>query len=87
MRMNAYHYDFHPTGNDAIDRILSAVACAGKAFHHTKYWAEWYDYNTPDGHVGDSPVDWIQNAANDAAKLFAGKDEKGLMIGLEKKFL
>ena len=26
MRLNAYYYSFAPTGNEAIDRILSAVA-------------------------------------------------------------
>ncbi len=64
-RMNAYYYGFSRTGNTAIDRILSAVACAGKAFHHTE---DWSNPTTPYPHLrGDSAVDWIQNAANDAA--------------------
>lgn len=66
MRMNAYYYAFEPTGDAAIDRILSAVACAGKAYHHTDSWGEKCD--PYEGHVGDTPIDWIQNAANDAAK-------------------
>lgn len=33
-RMDAYYYGFDSTGVDDIDRLLSAVACAGKAFHH-----------------------------------------------------
>ena len=45
--------------------ILSAVACAGKAYHHTDNWSEEtpaYEY-----HEGATPVDWIQNAADKAA--------------------
>lgn len=67
MRMSAYYYGFEPTGNDAIDRILCAVATAGKAFHYTEDWSkeasEWPDVQ------GKTPEEWIQNAANDAAKL------------------
>ena len=66
MRMNAYYYSFEPTGDDAIDRILSAVACAGKAYHDTASWNQ--PCNPYEGHVGGTPIDWIQNAANDAAK-------------------
>ena len=65
LRMDAYYYGFDETGLPAIDRILSAVACAGKAFHHTDQWTE--DCAAYLGHVGTSPVEWIQNAANDAA--------------------
>lgn len=65
LRMNAYYYSFDPTGNPYIDKILSAVACAGKAFHHTR---EWNDEDTCVLHSGNSPVEWIQNAANEAAK-------------------
>lgn len=67
MRMEAYYYSFAPTGVEAIDRILSAVANAGKAFHHTESWTE-VDAGPRDGLRGESPVEWIQNAANDAAK-------------------
>lgn len=66
LRMDAYYYGFDPTGNDVIDRILSAVACAGKAFHHTECWTE--ETTAYVGHVGKTPIEWIQNAANDAAK-------------------
>ena len=69
-RMGAYYYGFAKTGIDEIDKILSAVACAGKAFHNTDCWTEddiapWYD------HEGDSCVDWIQNAAIRAATAYA----------------
>jgi len=40
MRLDAYYYGFDPTGVEAIDRILSAIACAGKAYHLTEDWQE-----------------------------------------------
>ncbi len=65
--MDAYYYSFDKTGVPEIDRILSAVACAGKAYHHTECWN---DDSTPyPGHEGETPAEWIQNAANDAAKI------------------
>ncbi len=67
MRLDAYYYYFEPTGVEAIDNILSAVATAGKAYHHTDNWTE----ETPcfeDNLEGDTPIEWIQNAANKAAK-------------------
>lgn len=63
LRMDAYYYSFEPTGVPEIDRILSAVAWAGKAVHHTEYW-------TDDAWEMGSPVEWIQAAANEAAKAF-----------------
>lgn len=65
-RMDAYYYGFEPTGVASIDRILSAVACAGKAYHHTEDWTA--DAGERDHLRGTTPVEWIQNAANDAAK-------------------
>ena len=67
-RMNAYYFGFTPTGIPAIDRILSAVACAGKGCHHTEDWGEFgggYDHLR-----GENYVEMIQNAADDAASLF-----------------
>ena len=68
-RMDAYYFGFDPTDVAAIDRILSAVACGGKAAHHTDDWTTaygpWSDYLR-----GESVVDWIQNAAEDAAIAF-----------------
>lgn len=66
MRMNAYYYGFDDTGDDAIDKILSAVACAGKAYHNTEDWL--YELDPYDGHTGETVVEWIQNAANEAAE-------------------
>lgn len=71
--MDAYYYGFTPTGVEAIDKILSAVACAGKAFHHTESWNE--NAETWDPHTGETPVDWIQNAANEAAAALTKKSE------------
>ena len=75
MRLDAYYYGFDSTGNDAIDLVLSAVACAGKAFHKTDCWmdeAEPSRYN--ERLRGETMVEGIQNAANDAAKLLADRD-------------
>lgn len=72
LRMKAYYYAFTPTGVPAIDRILSAVACAGKAYHGTECWNDECCY-TPAGHVGKTPVEWIQGAADDAARALAGR--------------
>ena len=64
-RMHAYYYSFDSTSCDHVDKILSAVACAGKAFHHTD---DWYEHASPqDDHTGGTPIDWIQNAAIEAA--------------------
>jgi len=65
--MDGYYIGFDRTGVFEIDLILSAVACAGKAFHHTADWSDdcgVYD----DRFRGKSPMDWIQNAAIDAAQ-------------------
>lgn len=64
--MKAYHYEFDKTGFDTIDKILSAVACAGRAFHFTEDWNDEVEFGYGD-HEGTSPVEWIQNAANEAA--------------------
>lgn len=63
LRMNAYYFGFCSTDVREIDEILSAVACAGKAYHHTEYWGD-----TDDGEP--SYAELIQEAANRAAELF-----------------
>ena len=79
LRMNAYYYSFEPTGVPAIDLILSAVAHAGKAYHHTVGWTEPEPAEPP--FRGDTHAEWIQNAANDAAAIFtpAGAERKRCM--------
>lgn len=71
LRMNAYYYSFDETGSLEIDGILSAVAVAGKAFHHTQNWAD-EDSNYGDG----SLIDLIQNKANAAAKQISSLTER-----------
>jgi hypothetical protein len=64
-RMDAYYFGFDPTGVAMIDRILSAVAHAGKAYHHTE---DWTDECSPPEHLrGGTCAAWIQYAAKDAA--------------------
>ena len=72
MRLNAYYYGFTPTGVDEIDRILSAVACAGKAYPHTEDWKDATPKYEP-FFRGDNPVDWIQSMADDAARALRAK--------------
>lgn len=69
MRMNAYYYSFEPTGVKEIDVLLSAIACAGKAYHNTADW-QLDSFLYEDVHRGRTPIEWIQNAANDAASAF-----------------
>ncbi|QDM55721.1 hypothetical protein SEA_YEET_136 [Mycobacterium phage Yeet] len=60
-RMQAHYYGFEPTGLAVIDRILSAVASAGAAAHHTVDWNDpWSDEVTPE--------DQIQLVANESAE-------------------
>ena len=64
LRMDAYYFGFSATGVREIDEILSAVACAGKAYHHTERWndadeGEW------------SYAELIQHAATRAAARIA----------------
>ena len=72
LRMDAYYFGFSATGVREIDEILSAVACAGKAYHHTERWndadeGEW------------SYAELIQHAATRAAahiRLIAQEEAK-----------
>lgn len=67
-RNRAYYYSFQPTGCNAVDGILAAVAAAGKAYHHTESWLE------DDGR--GAPMDWIQDMANKAAEEFKRLDQQ-----------
>ena len=77
MRMDAYYYQFFETGILEVDLILSAIACAGKVFHHTR---DWYEDVCPDDYdsklIGDTPIEWIQNAANKAAEKLKNEKSK-----------
>lgn len=65
MRMKAYYYEFASTGIEAVDRILSAVAVAGKMFHNTASWNDDCYDDVPTTVVGR-----IQKAADEAALAF-----------------
>lgn len=76
MNLNSYFFKFEPTNNEAINDILSAVARAGKAYHHTSQWADEND-------LGVSERDRIQLAAIVAAKTI--EDLKGTIEKLESR--
>lgn len=63
LRMDAYYYGFNETGVRCVDEILSAVASAGKGYHHTEEW----------GSAGY--IDQIQAAAGRAAALMNAAPE------------
>ncbi len=69
-QFDAYHYFFTSTGVPAVDNILKAVALAGKRYHDTNQWGD------DDAEEGRSLADWIQEAADAAAKEFK-KEMKG----------
>lgn len=75
-RFDAYYYSFDPTGVDTIDGILSAVAWAGKCYHHTEEW----------GDDDPSEVQRIQAAANEAAAIHGAADREGYLRGLRAAF-
>ena len=75
-RMSAYYYSFRPTGVPEIDNILNAIAWAGKAFHHTEHWTE--EISPYPECEGESCCDWIQNAADKAAKALDAAYAAGL---------
>lgn len=67
LRMSAYYYSFDRTGCLPIDFILSAVASAGKGYHHTEGWGD------KDDEPGSfSYIDLIEEHARRAARDFDG---------------
>lgn len=85
LRLNAYYYGFSATGHPLIDIILSAVACAGKAYHHTDNWNEEIrPYE--EAFQGSTCAEWIQRAAEDAAFMLVQKDREiaGLITQLRQ---
>lgn len=79
MRMSAYYFSFAPTGCEVVDKILSAVATAGKMYHHTENWSE------PDDETGVSLVDQIQVAAQNAADEFQRASGQGRVAQLLRR--
>lgn len=66
-RMQGYYIGFEPTGLAAVDRILSSIAQAAKAYPHTDCWQEVMDYDYGLIRKGETCEDAIQRAANEAA--------------------
>lgn len=66
-RLDSYFFSFEATGVEPIDRILAAIARAGKAYHSTESWDESADFRSEDG---PSHIDLIQSAANSAADAY-----------------
>lgn len=66
LRMDAYYFGFSPTGVREVDEILSAVACAGKSYHHTERWGD-----TEDGEPSWAQI--IQEAADRASAKIKGQ--------------
>ena len=69
--MDAYYYSFNHTGSNVVDGILSAVACAGKAFHNTSEWNDEIEWDN-----NKTPVEKIQEAAERTAKYIAKLEAK-----------
>ena len=73
-RYSAYYFSLNPTGEDCIDKILSAICFAGKGYHHTSDWTEekddYGDYS------GGSYEAWIENSAKEAAGVLASLKEQ-----------
>lgn len=67
LRFDSYYFGLAPTGVVEIDRILAAIALAGRASHHTDGWSENY-------FDGPSPAERICDAAEAAAKAFKSRD-------------
>ena len=65
LRMQAYYYGFDETGIIEIDRVLSAVATAGKMYHGTQEWGGGR-YNRDD----QIQSELIQKSANECAKAY-----------------
>lgn len=82
MDLNSRHVSFKTTGNAKIDTVLHAVAKASGTFHDTSLWDEQVTA-TEMGfkHLqGETPIEWIQNAAIAAASQDAPKHTNADML-------
>lgn len=70
--LTSYYFSFDETGIAEVDNLLYAITRAGKAFHCTSQWNDELGEFYSDV-KGNTPVEWIQNAANDLAKFIKGK--------------
>ena len=71
-----YYLHFNPTGVPEVDRILSAVGLAAKAFHHTEDWNADLDWDHGPISKGETCADFIQRAADDAAAIVRTQAER-----------
>lgn len=69
--LEGYYIHFEPTGNDAIDLVLGAVALAGRSYHSTESWSDISEYDDHDY----SLTDLIQRAANSAAAASGSEED------------
>ena len=82
LSLNAYYYSFNETGVLPVDKILEAVAKAGKAYHHTDSWND-EEFLNGEG----TPVELIQKQANICAEVVKNfKDEFNNLITSELIF-
>jgi hypothetical protein len=87
LRMNAYYFGFAETGCRVVDEILSAVACAGKGYHHTEEWSgnECDDLRLSFPTKGKSYVLVIQDAASVAANRIAALEQENAQLRAENQ--
>lgn len=62
---------FNRTGNEDVDKLLHTIEKAGKAFHMTEQWDD--ETGEMYGAVGNTPTEWIENAALELAKKLESK--------------
>lgn len=83
--MDAYYYDFSPTGDPGVDWVLHAVAVAGKGAHSTDRWTDddrsVRRYLESHGLRGTTFEQGIQFAAQDAANHRASADPEAAASG------
>jgi hypothetical protein len=90
LRMAAYYYGFDKTDSREIDLILSAVASAGKGYHHTDSWNNdtFEDGVSYCGNFkGKNYIEWIQNAANEAAKKIQSLEAEIKLLKAQAHFI
>ena len=61
--LEAYFYQFEPTGDDGVDSLLEAFAAAGKWAQSTADWCDELDVDFRVLRAGETPADGIQRIA------------------------
>lgn len=75
--MWGYYLHFEPTGCPEVDRVLSAIGLASKAYHHTEHWNDDLEFDYGPIGKGTACADFIQRAAHDAAARIAAAEQRG----------